>query len=59
MGKVDEKKPEIVHVLKRDDEVIDIITVLPTKPGSKKFDRALRGNISFLLEDVDISPEDL
>lgn len=54
-----QKNPEIVHVLKRDDEVIGITTVLPTKPGSKKFDEALRGDISFLLGDVNISPEDI
>ena len=54
-----QKNPEIVHVLKRDKEVVGITTVLPTKPGSKKFDEALNGDISFLLGDVNVSPEDI
>lgn len=53
------KNPEVVHVLKRDEEVVGITTVLPTKPGSRKFDEALRGDISFLLGDVNVSPEDI
>jgi hypothetical protein len=54
-----QKNPEIVHVLKRGKEVVGITTVLPTKPGSKNFDEALMGDISFLLGDVAVSTEDI
>ncbi|QBD78010.1 hypothetical protein EPA93_19215 [Ktedonosporobacter rubrisoli] len=54
-----EKNPEVVYILKRDNEVIGIATVLPTTPRSKKFDNALKGDISFLLGDVNITPEDI
>jgi hypothetical protein len=54
-----EKNPEVVHILKRDKEVIGIITVLPIKPNSDKFEEALKGDISFLLGNVNISPEDI
>lgn len=54
-----QKNPEIIHVLKRNEEVIGITTVLPIKPGSEKFQEALRGDVSFLLGDVDIAAEDI
>jgi hypothetical protein len=53
------KNPEIVHVLKRDNEVIGITTVLPIKMKSPRFDKALKGDISFLLGDVEIELDDL
>jgi hypothetical protein len=54
-----EKNPEIIYVLKRDQEVIGIFMALPTQPNSNRFNKALRGDISFVLGDVDISSEDI
>jgi hypothetical protein len=54
-----QKNPEVVHVLKRDNEVVGITTVLPFKPDSEKFEEILRGDISILLGDVDITDEDI
>jgi hypothetical protein len=53
------KNPEMIYVLKRDEEVIGIVTVLPVKTDSEKFQEALRGDISFLLGDVNIAAEDI
>jgi len=53
------KNPEIVYVLKRDKEIVGIATALPFKPSSERFEEILRGDISILLGDVDISPEDI
>ncbi|MBV9688347.1 MAG: hypothetical protein JO202_01420 [Ktedonobacteraceae bacterium] len=53
------KNPEMIYVLKREEEVIGIATVLPIKTDSEKFQQALRGDISFLLGDVNIAAEDI
>ncbi len=53
------KNPEIIYVLKKGEEVIGIAMILPFKPNSKRFEEALRGDISFLLGDVNISAEDI
>ena len=53
------KNPETVYVLKREEEVIGIVTMLPFKPKSQKFDEILRGNTSILLGDVNISAKDI
>lgn len=53
------KNPEIVYVLKRDNEVIGIATMLPFKPHSQKFDEILRGDTSILLGNVNISTRDI
>lgn len=53
------KNPEIVYVLKRDNEVIGIATMLPFKPKSQKFDEILREDTSILLGDVNISTKDI
>ncbi len=54
-----QKNPEVVYVLKRNEEVIGIATVLPFKPKSKKFEQILMGDVSILLGDVDISAKDI
>jgi len=54
-----QKNPEIVHVLKRNGELIGITTTLPFKPDSRKFEEILRGDVSILLGDVYISAEDI
>jgi hypothetical protein len=53
------KNPEIVHVLKRDEKIIGITTMLPLKLGSEKFQQVLRADASILLGDVNISTEDI
>ena len=53
------KNSEIVYVLKRDGEVVGIITLLPFKPNSQRFDEALRGDTSFLLGNIGISAKDI
>lgn len=53
------KNPEIVYVLKRDNEVIGIATMLPFKPHSQKFNEILRGDTSILLGNVNISTRDI
>jgi hypothetical protein len=53
------KNPDIIYVLKRDKEVIGIATVLPIKPNSEKFAKALNDDASFLLGDVDITTDDI
>jgi MerR HTH family regulatory protein len=55
-----EKNPEIVYVLKRDEEIVGTATILPIKPKSwEKFEKVLLGDISILLGDIDISTEDI
>lgn len=54
-----QKNPEIIYILKRDNEVIGIATTLPVKPNSAKFEEALKDDISFLLGDVNISADDI
>ena len=54
-----EKNPEIVYVLKREQEVIGIVTMLPVKPNSQKLDEILRGDTSILLGNVNIAPQDI
>ena len=54
-----QKNPEIVHVLKRNEEVVGIITMLPFKPNSEKFNEILRGDVSIILGDIDILPSDI
>ncbi|GCF06872.1 helix-turn-helix domain-containing protein [Dictyobacter arantiisoli] len=53
------KNPEIIHVLKRDDEIIGTTTTLPTKPNSEKFKKVLLEDVSILLGDPDLSTEDI
>lgn len=53
------KNPEIVHILKRDEEIVGITTMLPLKPGSEKFQQVLRADTSILLGDVSICTEDI
>lgn len=53
------KNPEVVSILKRGDEVIGIITMLPFKPDSEKFNDVIKGDTSILLGNVDISTEDI
>lgn len=53
------KNPEVVYVLKRDDEVIGIVTMLPFKPHSQKFNEILIGDTSILLGNVNISTRDI
>lgn len=54
-----DKNPEIVHVLKRNKAVVGIATMLPFKPDSEKFKDILGGDVSILLGDVNILPEDI
>jgi hypothetical protein len=53
------KNPEIVYILKREREVLGIVTMLPYKPGSERMQKVFRGDTSILLGDVDITPEDI
>jgi|SRR5450755_440285 hypothetical protein len=54
------KNPEVVYVLKRDEEVVGTATILPIKPKSwEKFEKVLAGDISILLGDIAISTEDI
>jgi hypothetical protein len=53
------KNPEIIYVLKRDEEIIGIAITLPVKPNSEKLKTALRSDISMLQGDIDISAEDI
>jgi len=54
-----QKNPEVVHILKRNGEIIGITTTLPFKPNSEKFEEILRGDVSILLGDVNVSAEDI
>ena len=53
------KNPEVVYVLKRNEEVVGITTTLPFKPDSEKFEKIIKGDISILLGDIDIRAEDI
>ncbi|GCE05413.1 helix-turn-helix domain-containing protein [Dictyobacter aurantiacus] len=54
-----QKNPQVVYVLKRGEDVVGIATILPLKPGSKKFEKVLMADTSILLGDVDISANDI
>lgn len=54
-----QKNPEIIYILKRNEEVVGIVTILPFKPKSKKFQKILRGDTSILLGDIDIAANDI
>jgi hypothetical protein len=53
------KNPQIVHVLKREEEIIGITITLPVKPKSEKLEKALNSDISMLQGDINISAEDI
>jgi len=53
------KNPEIVYVLKKEDEVVGIATMLPFRADSEKLKRILQGDTSILLGDVDVTAEDI
>ena len=48
-----------MYVLKREQEVIGIVTMLPFKPHSQKLDEILTGDASILLGNVNITPQDI
>jgi hypothetical protein len=54
-----QKNPEVVYILKNSKEVLGIITIIPVKPNSKKFEEVLSADTSILLGDVNISSEDI
>jgi hypothetical protein len=54
-----QKNPEVVYVLKRDQDVIGIFAMLPFQPNSEKLKEVLSADTSILLGDVDITAEDL
>jgi hypothetical protein len=54
-----DKNPEIVYVLKADQEIVGIAITLPVKPNSEKLNKALMADISMLQGDIDISAEDI
>ncbi|GER87588.1 hypothetical protein KDW_17500 [Dictyobacter vulcani] len=54
-----QKNPDIIQILKRNNEVVGIVTMLPFKPKSEKFNNILTGDVSILLGDIDILPDDI
>jgi hypothetical protein len=54
-----EKNPEIIQILKSDDQVVGILTILPFKPQSQRFSEALHSDHSFLLGDVQLNANDI
>ncbi|GCE11817.1 hypothetical protein KTT_16760 [Tengunoibacter tsumagoiensis] len=53
------KNPEVVHVLKANNEVLGIATIIPFRPGSTKYEKVMHSDTSILLGDVDIEEEDI
>jgi hypothetical protein len=54
-----QKNPEILHVLDRGGDIIGIVGCLPVAPSSPRLWAALRGDVSFVLGDVDINADDI
>lgn len=53
------KNPELIHVLKRDGEIVGIAITLAVKPNSEKLEKVLRSDVSILQGDIDITAEDI
>ncbi|GCE12125.1 helix-turn-helix domain-containing protein [Tengunoibacter tsumagoiensis] len=54
-----QKNPEVVHILKTNNEILGIATVIPFRPGSTKYEKVIHDDTSILLGDVDINEDDI